>query len=247
MHFLADTLNFKREFDRVAVDGYKKLVVDEGVDFATPAKIVSDDENRTLHIVPDTDENADDGAIILTKEIGLFGYKDGAKTGFKDNYVSFISLDGEYMIIKLFKGGIALRIDDELLIPNYGVDETKMVAKTSDIEWVGATWFNSFRKYYEYPTFYFDVEHKAQIGGNKGATYHREIKDENIDLSLGQLALFIQNKAKREEERAKKEQAKALNNMFTSKISNIGKVTDDVDFDDVEEDDIDDIDDDWED
>ena len=231
--FISCENNFPRTVLRSKAKGHKRLVISD--DVQSFASFEMKTEGTDLMISPVTTDAEPDAFTFLCKEFGL----DGDITFTSD--ISVIFLDGGYMLVTLYKGAIALNIEDEegnakLFAPSIGFDESEKLPKfsPSDILWCNAEKlmsFSSFLKDFK-PSFIFDFEFAFQIGGSNAGSERFRLKpksDEDIDISLGKYALYVDKKSKQEDAKAVSKLVKMFNTHGTGNS--------DLSFDDDSEDD----------
>lgn len=199
---------FERVYSRERAKGHTSLEIDGNINSGDFISIETEDKKLVIKSDDVECKESDDVAYtILCREFGLVGYKEKF-----ESKLSVIFLDSGWMLVTLFKGAFVVNIDGKLLMPSAGVDSCPTVYQDM-ILWVDADRLLSFSKYEEIKSnFYYDLELMYILKGGAGSFSHRRIGAEDIDLSLGALALYEQKLKMRQEAK----QAKTINNMFSN-------------------------------
>ena len=142
------------------------------------------------------------------------------------------------MLVTLWKGALIIKLDGKLMMPSTGVDEVPNVIE-SEILWVNRDTILSFAKYLDDKSgFMYDFEFMYTIKGyiSSGMKHLklRHIDDEDVDISLGQFAVFLTKQAQKQQAKETKKLCKSFN--FGA--------SQDLEFDDEDEDEYEDDEDD---
>ena len=197
---IADELSGKTEFSRHLSHGYKKVVVDDGLD-SQLVKIVTEqdaDGNDILHIVADTEHKDtgydDEDYLVLATQIGLSGAKDGVYAD-----ISYLFCDNGVMLVTLHHGAMFLHLGGEVLMPSVDIDGVANMSFSS-IFWGNAEWLQSFNRNWgtEYDLYPYDVEFSARVTGQLVAnsltnTSIKPDKKNFKDISNGVIETFRQH------------------------------------------------------
>ena len=231
--FISCENDFPKLITRNRAKGHKSLIIDDSITSFSGFEMKTN--GNALNIIPNEFDGDPDAFTILCKEFGL----DDVKNCHSD--ISVIFLDNGYMLVTLYKGAIALNMEDEngetkLLAPSINIESNPNFDAES-ILWVNAENILSYSKYFnEYKNlFLYDFEFFFQIAGTNENNMHsmklKACKDKDIDISLGQYAQYLDIKQKKNESK----RATNLMKMFNSEQA--------LEFDDDDEDDTEDDDD----
>lgn len=205
--FISDR-GFAHEVPRTRAKGYKRIVIDDDVDVATPFQF----ETRGSDLVIAKADESDGGECytMLCQEFGLVG---GSK-GFNSK-LSVIFCDNGWMLVTLQNGALVMNLDDQLLMPTVGDDVQAPKVVKDDILWVDAEKLLAYSKYLgDMGNWMYDHEFVLVLGGDNlkgmGSFVFRNLPDETHDISLGYIAQYEQQQIKRAEALKAKNMMKAV-------------------------------------
>lgn len=212
-HIFVCNTNSPREITRKRAVGYTSIKLDEGIGKITPFEVKT--EGQTLCFVPTeyADDDTEEEYTILCKEFGLVGY-DKCKAK-----VSIILCDDGYMLVTLHSGGLIVTLDDKLMLPTVGEFQYKSNISDGEIMWIDESYFLSSgnEKWFgvDEGKFIFDIEYMLIVSGGRSAGYNagsrvRRIRAEDVDMSLGYIAKYEEDKKAKEEARHADEMRKAF-------------------------------------
>lgn len=192
--FLADD-DFPRSISRDLARGHKMLVIEDNISVKSYIDIKTVDNSLVLY-EDNSSEETDGGDVytILCKEFGLVGWRSNKF----ESKVSVIFLDGGYMLVTLWRGGIPVHLGGNILMPLVGVLESDIPdVCSSDILWVNARDLMQYARYLEFGgMFMYDFEFMFLLGGSMTGgmrSFHfKALKGENRDISLGFIAQYEQ-------------------------------------------------------
>lgn len=195
----------ERVLSRKKALGFNKIVLDDNVSLGDE---ISFNEVGDDLVVVKSDSKSDDIVYqIITKEIGLYGKKQGVKSSIK------VILCDDCMLVTLVSGSIALRLDDNIMVASNGVDaESLPNCVLSDIYWLSydnlLSFVNNVAKFSkQYP---YDYQYILELDGeisNGMSSIHFKPAGQAIDISQGQLAVV-------ESQLIAKEEAKKARDMM---------------------------------
>lgn len=195
------------EITREIAKGYKKLVIN--ADTNDVIKFQTEDNELYIEKEDYIDEDDEEFCyVILCNEFGILGLDKGFKSK-----INVMFLDKGYMLITLKVG--ELLIMDEIMKMYSTVETVPQIRESksgkTNILWVNASYLMSYLKKEELTKdkskFIYDIEYCIEIGGTVETTdvFNSEeqfeiksIEEEDIDLSLGQYAKYLQEKEKKE-------------------------------------------------
>lgn len=202
--FFADK-GFAHEVLRDRAKGYKRVVIDEELELASPFKFET--QGTDLVAVP-TEPVEGEGEVFtfLCREFGLAAGDKGLRTK-----VSVIFCDTGWMLVTLHHGSMIMNIDGQLMMPQVGDDLETFKVVPDNVLWVDADKLLGFGKYLETKgQFMYDFEFMLELGGDNtkgmGQFFFRCLHEETTDISLGYVAQYEQNLIKRAEAREAKKQ-----------------------------------------
>lgn len=234
--FVADE-GFKREFARSRAKGHKNFVISDDVECFDSVSLRTDGTTLVMDKL-EKDESDEECYIVLCKEFGLVGESMGHTSD-----LSVILLDDGWMLVTLVRGAVVINLDEKMLMPSVGVDKVPPVAP-EDIYWVTADYILSYAKYWDIKgKFIYDYELMLTLAGQFNNNLQRTkihlIDEDCIDISLGYIAQYEQEMAKRQEAKAAADMYNEI--MKSSSESSYEFDEDDFDEDEDEEEDEDDI------
>lgn len=243
--FIATDENFKREYVRKGAKGYKRVVIADDVTTSTPVEIKSDGD--TLRVVSCADDGQEPSYMILCNEFGMMGYTQAKNNEFKSE-VSVLSLDGDYMLLTLYSGALLLNMADTVIMPNTKV-EIPPRGSAQEILWCDYKFFERYMKYVDdmESRFYYDFERHYIIGGGRtptngvdtylDSTYFKELKEQNIDLSLGLYASYVQQSQLKAEAKQSQAEMKNIVSLMANSNTNTEFEEDEDEWEDEDDDD----------
>lgn len=234
---------FTKRHSRSKAYGHKNLVIEDGVGVMSPVRLHTEGTDLVMSAVED--DGTEEVYIVLCKEFGLAGYNKGIKSK-----ISVTHLDNGWMLVTLWSGGLIIRLDDKIVMPT--VDEYEIGGVVEeDIFWVDSNRLMGYRQYMgDKGNFIYDYEFMLMLKGgvHSGMSSFSlgRVDAEDIDLSLGYIAQYEQQK------QMKKEAKEALaykESIFAKATGTDGGTSymfddddefeDEDDFDDDEDDDYD--------
>ena len=224
--FIADE-GFEREIKRSRARGHKVIKIDDDVEVGCAISMVTEGDVLRIHKIEHKD-NEQEVFVFLCKEFGLTDYDDTIAK------MSTIFCDNGWMLATLWDGAIIMNLENKLLMPVVGEHKSPKVVQ-EDIYWVNEEDLLGYEKYLEEPRgkFIYDYELFMTVTGQIiGSLRHLNIKflpDEDIDLSLGVVANYLQSQQT-------KKDAKKASNLMTSILNQ--KKTEDS-YEDEDDEDID--------
>lgn len=238
--FIADE-GFERVFERKRAKGHKRLVIDDSVNIMSSIEFVTEDTDLVMKAVENSDEQ--EVYTILCKEFGCVGLA----TDFRSK-ISVIFLDDDWMLVTLLHGALVMNLENQLLMPTVGDDFKTPAVVPDDICWVNADNLLEYGKYLGVKgQFMFDVEFTFLVGGDKINNMRsfsiKPIADEDIDLSLGYIAVYEQQLKNKEAVRETKKVMKAVFSQASSDEDDLDYGDDDDEEYGYDEDDEDEYDD----
>lgn len=239
--FVSTITDFPRTLTRREANGIKKVIIEDNVEM--PCCISMDTtEDGTLVIKNDGDcpENEEAAYTILCKEIGLVG---ASKKYYSD--ISVIFCDEGWMLVTLKKGALAIMMNGELAMPVVGDISGLGSVSESSVLHVDAQTLMGYVKYSKdkskFPwEFEFVLSVTGEIIGDFKNLRVRLNSTEDIDISMGYYALYLQ----REQAKKNTKVAKKFMNQFTSGNTDVDEW--DEDEETTEEDSDEEYDDEWE-
>lgn len=235
--FFADK-DFDKVFTRKRAKGYKSLVVDDNVEIAKPVVATTyEDEAGVSHLkITKSDEPVDEKQMeymFLVREIGA------VPTEAKATELEIIFLDNGWMLVTLKKGAAAIKLNDTVTIPtlNYNLSNKVVV---STIKWLNTEDLISVSMSYNKTnntdlegTFVYDYIYnmcvRSTLPTSNGVTYTFY---SITDISLGAIALYQQNKARKEQGIAFKKQMQATMQAIDTPVEYDDEYDDDYDDED---------------
>lgn len=228
--------DFPREILRSEAKGHKKIVIADDVE---PTDIITmRTEGDTLVIERGEDDGVDDepAYVMLCKDFGLFGYE-------KKFYskMSYILCDDGWMLVTLYKGAVVLNLNDKLMMPSRDVTNLPKFDESS-VLWVDKDLLMRYSQYMKDKSVYpFDFEFMVELGGTFAGKLSSfrflHLDEEDVDLSLGYFAKYLQVKqAKEDAKKAQKLQAQIAKASESSGFEFEDDDDDDSDYDDYDED-----------
>ena len=229
--FIACENDFPREISRSKAKGHTRLLIDKDVKSFGRYEMKTVGTDLVISAIESDEEPT--SFTFLCKE---FGVDEGKRF---DSDISVIFLDEGYMLVTLKKGAIAFMIEDEEgkinpLAPSINIDSASIPKfKPDEILWVNIEKLMSFSRYFREfkPAFVFDFEFSFKVGGSNAGTEtfrFRSMSEEDIDISLGKYALYVDTKRKQQELKEASKLVKMFNNTGADSS---------LDFDDDEDDD----------
>lgn len=182
--------DYEKEFSRSRAKGHKRLIIGDDVEIIKPVKL----HTEGTDLVVSKGESSDDSEVytMLCQEFGLVG----GVTSFR-NKISVIFCDNGWMLVTLLHGALVMNLDKQLLMPTAGDDFTTPKVVKEDICWVTANDLLEYGKYFGVKgQFMFDFEWTFEVSGDRvngmKSFSIKNIKDEDIDISLGYVARYEQ-------------------------------------------------------
>lgn len=237
--FVSDD-EFPREITRNHAHGHKKIVIADDVN---PADAITMRTEGTTLLIEKATEDSDEEPVycILCKDFGLFGFE--SKLSSK---LSYILCDDGWMLITLIRGAFVVNLNNRLLMPSVGVDKLPTL-RENEVFWVDKELLYRYSQYMKEKShfpydFEFFVELSGAIIGGLSSFKYFHSNAEDIDLSLGTFAQYLQN----EENKKNAKEAKKLQKQIIQSSSNM-EFDDEDDGDDNSDDVWDDEDDEYDD
>lgn len=200
---------FPRVIERSGASGHKKIVIAD--DVKPSDAIVMRTDGDILRIEKDTSDSDEEPVYcILCKEFGLFGYNKKFISR-----ISYILCDDGWMLVTLIKGAFTVNLNEKLLLPSVGVEDLPNLVE-KEILWVDKEYLYRYCQYMkEQGYFPYDFEFVAEVSGGivSGLSSFKflHIGEEDVDLSLGKFAQFLQEQQNKEDAR----NARKLQQQFT--------------------------------
>lgn len=229
---------FPREITRSQAFGHKKIVIADDV---SPADAITMRTEGTTLMIEKATEDSDEDPVycILCKEFGLFGYENKFRTK-----LSYILCDDGWMLVTLINGAFVVNLNDRLLMPSVGVDKLPTL-RESEVLWIDRDYLQRYSQYMkeqaDFPyDFEFVVELAGGVVGGLSSFKFLHISAEDVDLSLGKYAQYLQDKENKERAKeAKQLQKQIMQNSSGMEFDEDDDEDDDYDsdYDDDDEDD----------
>lgn len=206
--FIADK-NFSHEVPRSNANGYKSVVIPENMEIASPFEFQTNGD--TLAMVPaEYVEGNAECYTMLCREFGLVGGGKGTRSK-----MSVIFCDDGWMFVTLYHGCLVMNLDDQLLMPMVGDDIEQPQVNNDSILWVNADKLLGYKCYIgDKGRWMYDYEFMFELGGdnvkNLGNFIFRHNEEEDLDISLGHIAMWEQTQVKRQEAHAAKRMMAAV-------------------------------------
>lgn len=195
---------FPRSFTRVQAKGYKTLEIASDVTYTSYVDLFTEGDSLVLRTVDRKEaDGSDEAYMLLCREFGLAGYR--GKDRFRSQ-VSVLFLDNGWMLVTLWKGAVVVSLDGKLVIPNTGV-ATYPDVPGEDIYWLNGDKLMDYASYIKnVGSFLYDLELSLVLGGDNAEGMESfsfsHQADEDIDLSRGYIARYLQEHELKQEANA---------------------------------------------
>lgn len=215
-----DQKQLGRDFSRKGALGLKQLEIAPDVEQGNEVKFNFDFENRKIILEKADDlpeeEKGNAEILIVTDEIGLFGYRHGIKTT-----AEIVFCDG-YMLFNVTQGAIIHKFDGNPMLVGRGLDYSKIPSIHMDsVKWLSVDDVLSFCKVQlkdrGIENYVQDFIFTVEMYGGKDETYLLSFtpKSDPIDISGGIVERRLYERQLKEEAK----QAKALVNQMMAAAS----------------------------